>query len=257
MSTLRTRLLAVATSFTSIIGLLFLALAGGGVLSTVPANNISDQNQPGYWENLYPGTTCIKLTQGFSGDTFVVNAPPAGTIWRIVDLKFGTVHETHDFPNQGDVLTTSTGQNISHVMECYTSPTTTSSSTSSSTTSTTQATTTSATQATTTSTQATTTTAPSTTSSSSTSSTSSSTTTTAPSTTTTDPSTTTTAQVLGTTIVNSTTTDPVAPSSTTTATVLGTTLAHTGDSTGLLLTVGALLIGFGAALLLSVRRRIS
>ncbi len=245
MSKLRTRSLALTSSLLSFLGAATLALAfaaGGAAVNvkSVPAgNNISDQNHPEYWENLYPGTTCIKITSGFQGDTYVVPAPPAGTVWRIIVLKYATINDVYDFPAVGAILKSNTGQNLSHVMACYIL---------SSTTTTTAATTTTTAPTTTTTAPTTTTTQPTTTTTDpSTTTTDPSTTTTDPSTTTTDPSTTTTASVQGTTIVND-------PGTTTTVTVLAETLAKTGSDSDVLTTLGLILLGLGGFLLLFARR---
>lgn len=72
----------------------------------------SDQNQPDYW-----GDDCYKDDTPSGGPSVYLDAD-----YRLVVLKSGTVNDVFDAPRAGDVLTTRSGRDISHVIYCEGTP---------------------------------------------------------------------------------------------------------------------------------------
>ncbi len=119
------------------------------VSSGVVASVDSDKNHTSYWESVlagkYPGVKCVKY-DNVDAKTFTVPAPDDGYDWVYAIVKAGA-NESVDQPNEehsdvseGDVLSHSSGKDISHVILCeapskQTTTTTTTTKTTSSTTS--------------------------------------------------------------------------------------------------------------------------
>lgn len=97
---------------------------GGGNNGGDNGNDDSAKNHPEYWENQYPGTTCVKY-DNVNALTFTVPAAPDDTEWVVAVVKAGS-KQSVDNPNHvdetvrtGDVLSHPSGKNISHVILCH------------------------------------------------------------------------------------------------------------------------------------------
>ena len=111
---------------------LALGLVGAAVIvPTASANtDVSDQNQPSYWQAQYPGSSCYKMDDGFSGSSYVLSAPPANTSHVAVIVKAGSPSSTEVWNNVFDathntmpatgvtVTTYESAKGISHIIAC-------------------------------------------------------------------------------------------------------------------------------------------
>jgi hypothetical protein len=106
-------------SFTVLLALL---LSIGGTAGAALATGNTGPNQPGYWETL-PGEQCVKY-DNLTAKTFTVPAAEDGRDWSKAIVKAGSDQST-DGANEvvkpveaGQVLSHSSGKNLSHVILC-------------------------------------------------------------------------------------------------------------------------------------------
>ncbi|NIS36638.1 MAG: hypothetical protein GWO04_44885, partial [Actinobacteria bacterium] len=76
--------------------------------ATVGAQQQPEANDPAYW-----GDDCFKIDEGTGDDTF-----RATRDYRLVVLKSGTVNDVFEDVEAGDVLSTASGRNVSHLILC-------------------------------------------------------------------------------------------------------------------------------------------
>ena len=115
-----------------------LAVGMVGAAVVVPAASastvVSDQNDPSYWQALYPGSACTKPVGELNVSTYTLPALPSGTDYVAVIVKAGSPNSvdvfnnifdaTHNtMPYPGVVVSTSTEKTISHIIICTVTPT--------------------------------------------------------------------------------------------------------------------------------------
>ena len=114
-----------------------LAVGMVGAAVVVPAasasNVVSDQNDPSYWQALYPGSTCTKPVDSLNVSYYKLPALPSGTDYVAVIVKAGSPQSVDEFntvfdanstpkPAAGVTVSTSTGKDISHIIVCTITP---------------------------------------------------------------------------------------------------------------------------------------
>lgn len=99
-----------------------LAFVGMGGASAAFATGNVGPNQPAYWETL-PGEQCVKF-DNLTAKTFTVPAEPEGRDWSKAIVKAGSdvstdgANEVVQPVDAGQVLSHSSGKNLSHVILC-------------------------------------------------------------------------------------------------------------------------------------------